>query len=142
MTGSGQLVWASLFLVLIVIARLLTTRLAVRILGPRVRRLGGWAWDRLNPEDEVDPEVEEMRLARRRQQLDAHLARVRRLVATDEAMSATRQIGNRLAYAGLLREIARLPDPVRTLISAVAPSPVRYDHRRRSSVEVLEIGWR
>lgn len=142
MTGSGHLIAASLFLGLVVTARLLTTRPAVRVLGPRVRRLGRWAWDRLNPEEEVDPDVAELRLIQRRQQLDVHLARVRRLVATDEAMSATRQIGNRLAYAGLLREIARLPDPDPAPAPAPAPSSVRYDHRRRSNVEVLEIGWR
>ena len=81
-------------------------------------------------------------IIRRRQQLDGHLDRVGRLLATDMAMSRDRQVGNRLAYAWLLDELKRTPD----VFPAMAPSrPVHLitrDAQRGSTVEVLEIGWR
>jgi hypothetical protein len=49
-----------------------------------------------------------VRLLHRRQKLGADLRRVEHLVATD--MSATRQLGNRLAYEQLLDELRRTPD--------------------------------
>ena len=142
MTELGQIVAWFTFFGLVVLARLLVTRPARRVLGPWVRRLVDWASDRLNTPEEVDPEAEELRIVRRRQQLSAHIERVRRIVATDEAMSATRQAANRLAYAWLLDELARTPEVYPVLASTHSPSLVSYNPRRGSSVEILDIGWR
>jgi hypothetical protein len=142
MSEVGQAAAWLVFFGLVLVARLLTTRPAVRILSPWVRRLGEWGAAHLSPPDEVDPEVEELAIFRRRQQLEAHRDRVRRLLAIDDTMSRDRQIGNRLAYAWLLKELERTPD----LYPVMAPSrPVHLisrDVQRGSTVEVLEIGWR
>ena len=104
-----QAVAWSVFFCLVVVARLLTTRPAVRVLRPWVRRLARWGSEHLAPPEEIDPEVEELMIIRRRQQLDGHLDRVGRLLATDMAMSRDRQVGNRLAYAWLLDELEAHP---------------------------------
>ena len=142
MTAYDQLAWLSAFVGLIVVARLLVSRLALRVLAPRLRRLGEWAVDRMNRPEEVDPEAEEMALFLRRQRLLAQLDRVRRLLPVDEQMSATRQIGNRMAYNSLVADLARLPE---VYPMAVGPSTslIRHDQRRGSTVEVLDVvGWR
>ncbi len=127
-----------------VVAPLLVSRLSVRVLGPRLRRLGDWATDRMNRPEEVDPEAEEMALYLRRQRLVTQLDRVRRLLPVDEHMSATRQLGNRLAYDSLVADLARLPE-VYPAAAALTPtsSVIRHDQRHGSSVEVLDVvGWR
>ena len=108
-----------------------------------MRRLADWAFEHLNRPEELDPEVEEMMIIRRRQELEVHIDRLRRILATDETMSATRQAGNRLAYAWLLRELERTPLLVPTMVPARSVNVVNYDARRGSSVEILEVGgWR
>jgi hypothetical protein len=142
MTEDGQIVGWIVFVALVVLARLLTTAPARRILGPHVRRLVDRGLERLNRPEEVDPEVEELRIVRRRQELSAHLDRVRRLLATDMTMSATRQAANRLAYAWLLDELARIPNIYPAMVSSPSVSLISHDPRRGSSVEILEVGWR
>ena len=145
MTAYDQLAWLSVFVGLIVVARLLVSKPAVRVLGPRLRRLGEWATDRMNRPEDVDPEAEEMALYLRRQRLVAQLDRVRRLLPVDEHMSATRQLGNRLAYESLLADVARLPEvyPLAVATATPATSVIRHDQRRGSTVEVLDVvGWR
>ena len=88
------------FFGLILVARLLTTRVALRFLGPRLSRLAEWWMARPRPQSEADAEFEELWAVQRRQQLTEGVARLRRIMATDESMSATRQIANRLAYRG------------------------------------------
>jgi hypothetical protein len=132
--------WLVLFC-LVLVARLLTTRPAVRILSPWVRRLVDWGSANLSPREEIDPEIEELAILRRRQQLEANLDRVRRLLATDMGMSRDRQVGNRLAYAWLMDELKRTPD----ILPAVPTRSVHLisrDVHRGSTVEILEIGWR
>ena len=131
------------FFGLVLVARVLTTRPFLRILGPHFRRLAGWALEHLNRPEELDPEVEELMTIQRRQQLEVHLERLRRILATDQTMSATRQAGNRLAYAWLLRELERTPLLVPTMVPTRSVNVVDYDTRRGSSVEILEVGgWR
>lgn len=142
MTDNGQVVAWFTFFGLVILARLLTTRPAVRLLGPWVRRLADWGYARMNAPEDVDPETEELAIVRRRQRLEAHLERVRHIMATDEAMPATRQVGNRMAYAWLLDELARTPEVFPVLTSSYSPSLVSYNPRRGSSVEILDIGWR
>lgn len=140
--------------------------LVVRLLAylPGFRRvmlaLGKWlvAWilERFSTPDVVDEVAEEMRAVVRADRLQADLRRVRRLIATDEAMSATRQMANRMAYAWLVEEYerhCRQGFPVFTEASLVRadgptlsdrsrqPTAVRYA-TRVPQVEVLEIGWR
>lgn len=79
--------------------------LLVRVVGPRLRG----ALRRLNLVADPDDGPGELWTALYRERLVGHVARVRRFVATDEAMSATRQIGNRIALARLLRDLDELP---------------------------------
>jgi hypothetical protein len=142
MTEVGQAAAWLVFFGLVLLARVLVTRPARRILGPWVRRVGDWAADHLNPPEDIDPEDEELAIIRRRQRLFDHLDRVRRILATDMAMSATRQVGNRLAYAWLQEELERTPEPFLVTAPSRSVSLVSRDPRRGSTVEILEIGWR
>lgn len=87
----------------------------------------------------------------RRRRLWADLRRLDRLIATDEWMSATRQLGNRMARAQVLDEIRRLPavDPdlpaelpwdSPTTEPEPAPEFVEDLVPRFSEPEVLELG--
>ena len=104
---------------------------------------------RLTRVKEPDPEAVELWNCVRRQRLQADLARIHRLIADDAWMSATRQLGNRLAYAQLIDELQQLPvsdvglnpwttpaGPPTTLVFDDAPSPPG------SNIEVLELGRR
>jgi hypothetical protein len=143
MNQTGQVIAWSTFFGLVLVARLLTTRPALRILGPYFRRSADWALEHLNRPEELDPEIEELVIIRRRQQLEVHIERLRRILAADSTMSATRQAGNRLAYAWLLRELDRTPLLVPTMVPTRTVRVVDYDARRGSSVEILEVGgWR
>lgn len=99
----------------------------------------------------------ELWLMARRRQLTEDLDRIERLLRHDQHMSATRQLGNRLARDQLIASLARIPDLLpgrdRSLAYAVvprsepladdraAPSPVLAAGGR--TVEVLEVGgWR
>ncbi|GAA1427217.1 hypothetical protein GCM10009616_03730 [Microlunatus lacustris] len=136
---------------------------ARRRLGPPVLRLGERVAAALEPEDELDPFLEAVRAQARQQKLVADVQRLRRLVATDMAMSATRQLGNRIAYASLVAELEALREapagydlgpvglpsaasvPVSRweddlVLSASVPVRSRDDGQRRPAVEVLELG--
>ena len=142
MTETGQAAAWLVFFCLVLVARLLTTRPALRILTPWVRRLVEWGSANLSPPEEIDPEVEELAIVRRRQQLDAHLDRVRRLLATDMGMSRDRQVGNRIAYAWLQEELKRTPDLYPAMVPTRSVHLISRDVQRGSTVEILEIGWR
>ena len=143
MSQSGQIIAWFAFFGLVLVARLLLTRPAQRVLGPYLRRLADWGLEHLNRPEELDPEVEELMIVRRRQQLEGHIDRLRRILATDGTMSATRQAGNRLAYAWLQRELERTPLLMPTMVPTRSVNLVNYDSRRGSSVEILEVGgWR
>ncbi len=143
MGQTGHVIAWFTFFGLVIVARLLITRPALRLFAPYYRRLADWGWEQLNRPEELDPEVEEMMIVRRRQELESHIERLRRILATDSTMSATRQSGNRLAYAWLLRELERTPLLMPTLMPTRTVNVVNYDARRESSVEILEVGgWR
>jgi hypothetical protein len=98
----------------------------------------------------------ELWLMARRRQLNQDLRRIDQLLLHDAGMSATRQLGNRLARQQLLVSLAQIPDvlPGRDRYSAYEPEsyePVSYELAapspatagRRASVEVLDVsGWR
>jgi hypothetical protein len=121
-------------------------------------RLGGVILDRLSrpPDPDPDREAEELRWVLRRQQLCADLRRIEHLIATDTWMSATRQLGNRLAYKQLLDDLKHTPDVLPAIPGmretnnwtayASADHPaipvIGYGPRSAPKVEILEIGWR
>jgi hypothetical protein len=119
-------------------------------------RLGGVILDRLSRPSDMDREAEELSRVLRRQQLCADLRRVEHLIATDTWMSATRQLGNRLAYEQLLDDLKHTPDVLPAIpgiseinnwtasASTVQPAiPVTsYGPRNAPNIEILEIGWR
>jgi hypothetical protein len=146
-----QVVAWSAFVGLVLVARLLVSRRALRFLGPRISRLADWWVARQRPVSALDQEVDELSTVLRRQQLIADVERLRRIVATDESMSATRQIANRIAYRRLLYDLEKTPDVLHGMYDDSAgrwsPSvttipPSWYDSRRAPTTEVLEIGWR
>ena len=136
-----------------------------RRLGPRVMGLLERAAARLRPEDEPDPLAEALRAQLRREKLVADVQRLRRLVANDMHMSATRQLGNRIAYASLVAELEALREAPPTyawtdagltaaasvpvpqwqddlVLSAPTPRLPRDSGQRAPAVEVLELGPR
>ena len=144
MAEDSHIVALAVLVGLVLAARFLGTRPGRRFLRARLSPLADWWVARQAATSNVDAEYDELAIVLRRQQLSAHLQRLRRIVATDESMSATRQIANRLAYRWLQRELAETPailpgpDDDDTLDRWV---PRAYNPRPREP-EVLEIGWR
>jgi hypothetical protein len=130
--------------------------LAVPFVRKQIGRLGGVILDRLSQPGDFDREAEELSRVLRRQQLCADLRRVEHLITCDTWMSATRQLGNRLAYEQLLDDLRHTPDVFpaisgiseinswSTSASTVQPAiPVTgYGSRSTPKIEILEIGWR
>ena len=135
--------WFALF-GLVLAARLLDTRPGRRLLRAGMSPLLAWWAARQSSLSDVDPEFEELWAVMRRQQLSAHLQRLRRIVATDESMSATRQIANRLAYRSILDDLEKTAELIPWMADDVtAPrwAPSTY-HSQPREAEVLEVGWR
>ena len=113
-------------------------------------RLGSWILAQLRPSGDPDEERDDLSKVLRRQQLYTEVRRLQRILATDESMSATRQIANRLAYRQLLRELQNTPMFTRRcLITSLRPGGTRRPFRRGRIVTKLrrrsrswEIGWR
>ncbi|SDR85952.1 hypothetical protein SAMN04488543_0635 [Friedmanniella luteola] len=164
---SELLAWCVVVVALVGLPLLMTDPEATRRrLGPRVMGLLERLAAQLTPEDEPDPMVEALRAHARREKLVADVQRLRRLVATDMAMSATRQLGNRIAYASLVRELEALRDAPTPFAFAAVGLPVaatvptsrweddlalsppaprllgRDTGQRPPAVEVLELGTR
>jgi hypothetical protein len=142
---SAWLVVALLFVVGGVLLSRVDGRL--EILAQRWEQFSGWleALGRTEEEeDELFVQAEMRRLARE-ERLYADLGRLQHLLATDTYMSATRQLGNRIAYAQLVVEVGSLGRQQR---------PAPPDHRwaiertdtvpagRNSGPETLDIRWR
>lgn len=101
---------------------------------------------------EWEREHAELWLMARRRRLMTDLRRIESLLLHDETMSATRQLGNRLARDQLIASLARIPEllPARDRYFGYdAANPIVCDGAipapltdRQSSVEVLDvIGW-
>ena len=141
-------VYASLPLLVRPATRRAVGRLAERFLdwsaGRRAR-----ARDR--DRDEEEEYVEQVRQMHRREKLCADLRRVEHLVATDAYMSATRQLGNRLAYEQLRDELRHTPEvfPASVLFQTVDPLADPTPASRSwgllpaqpRTVEILDIRW-
>lgn len=115
----------------------------------RFERLTAWAAEhgRPDPDFEDDPiEVAEMRETLRAEKLYADLDRLQHLVATDTYMSATRQLGNRLAYEQLRKELANLSQgervPVRMGTGPTMDTSGVMIGREQRGPESLDVRWR
>jgi len=147
---------------MLIAMRLLALHPGVRAAAGRgMRRLGERVVDWLRQEPEIDPLADDLAKALRREKLRADVRRLERLLATDESMSACRQLGNRIAYDWLLRELDKsnrdisqrlpgdsfadswvddwnIPEP-----AIVTRDFVRSQYAQRApQVEILEIGRR
>jgi hypothetical protein len=125
-------------------------------LRKQMSRLGGALVDRLSRPGDLDREAVELSQVLRRQRLCADLRRVEHLIATDTWMSATRQLGNRLAYEQLVDDLKHTPDVLPAIpgmseinnwtasTSTDQPAiPITgYGSRSAAKIEILEIGWR
>ena len=125
-------------------------------IGRRLYRWGAWAVERARPEVEVDPVVEAFFWNQRRERLRADVERLQRIMLTDFTMSATRQLGNRLAYDWLQRELDRARThpavvPLETALPTwcVPGAPLQTVLARSSrnaqyapKVEILDFRWR
>ena len=137
---------------LFVLLPVLTWPEAVRALGRLATRVNDWATAHAAATEVRDRDEEELWLVHRRRQLYADLARMEHLIATDTWRSATRQRGNRLAYAQLLDDLRRTPDVFEPHSfdpwDATTADSGRFrfsgtgQMQQPSTVEVLEIGWR
>jgi len=105
-------------------------------------------------EDAGETEMTHWLAHERRLRLGADLRRVELLLRTDMTKSATRQLGNRLAYEQLLDDLRRLPEAEPAMAAAAVLSSwhgaagevssqfVRAgDSAGSPVVEILEIGW-
>lgn len=136
--------------VLFVLAVLMTYDIPRRWLIERGKAAGA-RFGRPEHTPEWELEHAELWLMARRKQLTEDLLRIERLLLHDETMSATRQLGNRMARDQLIESLARIPDvlPGRDRFSSyervpydvAAPSPAVAT--RGVTVEVLDVGgWR
>jgi hypothetical protein len=137
-----------LFFVGLLIGLSLLGKPSVRnFLGPPMIRFGSWILAQLRPSVDPDEEADDLSKVLRRQQLYAKVQRLQRVLATDESMSATRQIANRIAYRQLLHELRTTPAAYDAMPNHATdtrwnalPSTERSQHA--ATVEILEIGWR
>jgi hypothetical protein len=140
---------------LFVVLALLTRPVSWRVLARLATWVDGRAAVHHSGTDDPDRDDDAL-LMYRRDRLYADLRRIEHLLATDMWMSATRQLGNRLAYDQLLDEIRRIPD----MPSSFERQTVDWWNESKSqpiwggplttngyaekppAVEILEIGWR
>jgi hypothetical protein len=138
---------------LVVVLLLLRWPASQRALARLARRVGEWATTHWTRAEEADPDEDELWQVERRRKLCADLRRVEHLLATDSWMSATRQLGNRIAYHRLVDDLRHTPVVLPTISqtfgswdeSTIEP-PSRWLTNAGYSpqpptVEVLEIGW-
>lgn len=110
-----------------------------------------------DPEESDDDQLAaDLVVVLRRERLVRDLQRVQHLIATDTWMSATRQIGNRIAYEQLRHDLETLPEPVfpgsaadaatgwsTPALTGPAPAAPGYGSGRGSTVETLDVHlWR
>ena len=140
---------------LLIALPLLTRPASWRVLTRVATSVDHWATAHGRRTDDRDREDDDLWLMYRRDKLSADLRRVEGLLATDTWMSATRQLGNRLAYDQLIDELRRIPEvfPIsfqpqtvdswdRSRSEQLWRAPAINDYSAQSpTVEVLDIGW-
>jgi len=152
MVGMPEYVVASgLFIVLAVLSRPVSWRVLARF----ATWVDGRVAVRHSGMDDPDRD-EDALLMYRRDRLCADLRRIEHLLATDAWMSATRQLGNRLAYDQLVDELRRIPDMPSSFERQTldwwnesksqplwgGPLTTNGYSEKPPAVEILEIGWR
>jgi hypothetical protein len=140
---------------LLVVLSLLSRPGTQRALARLARGIGLWVAARLVRTAELDPDEAELWQFERRRKLCADLRRVEHLLVTDARMSATRQLGNRLAYRQLVDDLRQTPevfpalapfasfdswDESADLLGAARHIKAGYA-ARDPQVEILEFGW-
>jgi hypothetical protein len=154
MTGlEGPLVVFGLLVVLLLLLLLLRWPASRRALARLARRVSDWATTHWSRAEEWDSDERALWQMERRSRLCADLRRVERLLATDTWMSATRQLGNRIAYHRLVDDLRDMPEVLPTIFQtfgALDESTFEPPSRWLSNagyspqpptVEILEIGW-
>ena len=149
------LIGLGVFVVFLILLRFAVVR---GMLGRRLKPVGERLAEWVNPPPPFDPVADDLAKALRRERLQADVRRLQHLLATDEWMSATRQMGNRLAYDWLVRELERSTRSISPLFVSddtygnwdipevgepITPSARSKPAQRSPQVEILEIGgWR
>ncbi len=141
---------------LLVVLSLLSRPGLQRVVVPLAERISLWAAARAERTEDWDPDEAELWLVEKRRKLTADLRRIEHLLTIDSSMSATRQLGNRLAHRQLVDDLRRIPE---VLPAALAPfqafeswndsadifESARYIRTgyvsRSPQIETLEIGW-
>jgi hypothetical protein len=146
----------------VIALRLLLMHPGVRAaFGNAMRRLGERVADGLRQPPEFDQLADDLAKALRREKLRADVRRLERILANDMSMSACRQLGNRMAYDWLLRELDKSTRDISRPLAghdfadswvdnwnAPDPATVTRDFAgsqyasRTPQVEILEIGWK
>jgi hypothetical protein len=138
-----------------VVLALLTRPVSWRLLA----RLAAWVDARaaVHQSGTDDPDRDDDALLMyRRDRLCADLRRIEHLLTTDMWMSATRQLGNRLAYDQLVDELRRIPDIPNSYERQTLdwwnesksqplwgdPLTTNGYSEKSPAVEILDIGWR
>lgn len=138
---SSWLIVALAFLVLPFASRPAVQRAAVAL----AERTDEWAKARAALKYRPDPEQEKLWQWTKRRRLCTALERIEHLIATDSWMSATRQIGNRMAYAQLVEELRRTPDVFPASLDAPGvdlwTEPVTRGRRTRRVRSAYDDGW-
>ena len=126
-----------LVVALLLIGLLLLSRpalLARCLANPRLRRVSSRGLDLLRPAEPVDELGDDLYRVVRGERLRADIQRLQRILANDETMSATRQLGNRLAYDWLLRELTELGRSLELRPSALPVGDSTPSRTRSSAV--------
>jgi len=123
-----------------------------RRLRPRLEPAAVRLWQQLVVPEPPDEAVLRQWAVVRLEELRGHLARVRRLLLDDEHMTATRQVGNRMAHERLVRDVLEAEEVLAAFgvadpaIAPAAPTPVSASRFAfsapvaRSVTEVMEFG--
>ena len=147
----GYVVVSGLFIVLALLSRPVSWRVLARF----ATWFDGRVAVRHSGVDDPDRDDDAL-LMYRRDRLCADLRRIEHLLATDAWMSATRQLGNRLAYDQLVDELRRIPDMPSSFERQTldwwnesksqplwgGPLTTNGYSEKPPAVEILEIGWR
>lgn len=156
MTAHQPGYWLVVLSLFVGVPLLLTRRPFGRRLDPWLSRLASEVVEWLRPEPEPDQLADDLYQVLRREKLCSDIRRLQRIVATDMSMSATRQLGNRLAHQWLLRELGEMRDLAHPMLAEhpvhswhdmlvpvqTTPRVVGYSSQAASQVETLDIGWR
>ena len=124
-----------------------------RRIRPRLEPVGVRLWQQLVVPEPPDPDVLRRCAALRLEELEGHLERVRLLILDDEHMTATRQVGNRMAHERVVLDVREAEEalaafgPVEPWLAPAAPSPTPMRPARSaylapasSVVEIIEFG--